>query len=109
MTMDLRIASYRPYDDIVIELAGELDLATTHKISDTLDAVNADRFARTTIDCADLSFCDCTGLDTLITTYRNIANAGGQLRLTRPRPGLRRIIDLTSCHWLLDEVALPRH
>jgi anti-anti-sigma factor len=101
--MDLRIKAYRPYDDFVIELAGELDLASTHKIPDTLNAFHAHRFARTTIDCADLSFCDCTGLDTLITTHRNITNAGGQLRLARPRPGLRRIIDLTRCRWLLDE------
>lgn len=33
MSMDLRITTYRPYDDLVIGLHGELDLATTHKVT----------------------------------------------------------------------------
>lgn len=101
MSIDVRIKAYRPYDDLTIALAGELDLATEHQVSDAIEAFRADRFDQVTLDCADLTFCDCTGLDTLIAAHHNVADAGGQLHLTRPRPIVRQVIDITQCRWLL--------
>ena len=79
---------------------GELDLASR----DGLAAVLADqlghgrRYVR--IDLTELSFCDCTGLNTLLAAHQDFIAAHGSLVLTGARPAFVRLLKLAA----LDDV-----
>jgi anti-sigma B factor antagonist len=80
----------------VIEVSGELDIATAGQayayISDVIDAWPAP----VRVDLAGLTFCDASGLGVLARIARHARQAGRQLRLTSPRPSLLKIMRITG-------------
>jgi anti-anti-sigma factor len=101
MNMDIHVRIDRAHDEMVLTITGDLDLATVDMLTEALHAFQATRFTRVTLDLAKLRFCDCAGLNAFITAHHTITDAGGQLRLTRARPPVRRLLSVAHCTWLL--------
>jgi anti-sigma B factor antagonist len=102
--------SKRPYllaeiaadgDRLVIRLIGELDVSTARHASDvTLAALQASEAGRLDVDLSALTFCDSTGIRTLMALQRSAAARGGAVRLVHPQDRVRRIFEAVG----LDDV-----
>lgn len=86
-----------------ISLHGELDLAGVARVREAIDAVLAQRGATDiTVDMAELTFCDSTGLTEFIRADRELRNRGRRLRLRRPTVPIQQILNLTHLDATLD-------
>jgi anti-sigma B factor antagonist len=76
-----------------VELAGELDVATAPELQGRVDEiVRAD--GDVLVDCAELSFADSSGLDTLIRLAKALRARQRRLGLANVRPMVRRAMDV---------------
>jgi len=87
---------------VVIEVAGELDIATAPLLHERLaDIIEAQGNLAVVLDLAGLTFIDSSGLTALVTAHKRLAAHGGRLNLTRPCPATRRAIEITGLHRVL--------
>lgn len=86
-----------------IVLHGELDMATAPRLREAIDTLLARPGATdVTIDLAELTFCDSTGLTEFIRADHELRNRGHQLRLRRPTSTVQHILALTHLDAALD-------
>jgi anti-anti-sigma factor len=94
----LRINTSCPSPGTVrVAVIGEIDLSTTDllraRLLNVLSALHPDRVE---VDLGGVTFMDCGGLTVLIVAGKVAARTGCQLRITNPRPIVRRVLDLTG-------------
>jgi len=80
-----------------------MDSATD--LTDTLDALHRDGVTRIVVDLAGITFCDSTGLSSLVVGYHRAARAGGYLRLAGPSDFLLRVLGVVG---ILDTLPVYR-
>ncbi|MFZ3468726.1 STAS domain-containing protein [Streptomyces sp. 4.24] len=98
------------YDEngrVLIAPAGELDVSTVHSLRAALERCLHDGVRTIDIDLSAVTFCDCSGLGVLLSSWWRITAAGGTLRLHHPPPVLVRIIDITRSGFLLGDRPVP--
>ena len=78
-----------------IVVRGELDLATMPFLAAQLALAVRDRPGRLVFDLSGTHFIDC-GSARLITTAGRWLPGGGRPVIRRPRPGVRRVLELTG-------------
>jgi anti-anti-sigma factor len=100
--MDIHIRVDRSHQAITLALADELDMATADTLIEAIDAFAVRRFRSVTLDLADLHFCDCAGLNALLTVHHAITTAGGHIRLTPVHRRVQELLLHTGCHTLFD-------
>jgi len=76
-----------------LRLRGEVDIATVDAFDLALERA-MDAGSDLVVDLSDLTFIDIGGLRTLAAAADRMNDDGRSLRLTSPRPHLRRIIGL---------------
>ncbi|MET8509873.1 STAS domain-containing protein [Streptomyces sp. NPDC004787] len=79
-------------DDVILFLAGELDIATAPLVHQAAVAALASAPQRVYLDLTSLTFCDTTGLHALKRLNRTVRTAGAVLRIVGMRPRLRRTL-----------------
>jgi anti-anti-sigma factor len=90
---------------IRIALAGEVDLVTAPDLLDTLlSALHTEHPAVLDVDLTDVSFLACAGVGALACVRGAAVRAGCQLRLIRPQPIVRMVLELTG---MLGDVTAP--
>ncbi|MFE2571783.1 STAS domain-containing protein [Streptomyces mirabilis] len=78
-----------------LRVAGDMDLATVSVLELTVDEVLSDH--RTVIlDLTGVTFCDSSGLNSLIRLRRRAQDTGGQLILAAPPPQMMRLLTITG-------------
>ncbi len=81
----------------LLEVFGELDLATAPKLCAVLDAARADRVKRLVVDLTGVDFCDSTGLRALIGASTEIRVGGGRLAIAcLPGGAVARLFDMVG-------------
>jgi anti-sigma B factor antagonist len=94
---ELSIAVQRAPDEVVLHLAGEIDVLTVTNLSAIVnEAVAAEPPARIVLDMAGVTFCDSQGLGTLVVLSRKAQHAGSLLALTNVGDFLMRVLDITG-------------
>ena len=84
-------------DQTVLALAGEIDLYTAPRLQRELTAaLSAADHPRLIIDMSAVEFCDSTGMNVLLAAHRLARERGGELALAAPRPGVRKILEVTG-------------
>ncbi|MET7520712.1 STAS domain-containing protein [Streptomyces sp. NPDC005480] len=105
----LRVSSRRHGGWTVVEVSGELDIATQNQLGDHLEEVIAERTpAQVVVDMSGLDFCDASGLSVLVAAHHAAKDRQGQLRLVCPQRRIRRLLhitDLTDVMPVVDTVA----
>jgi stage II sporulation protein AA (anti-sigma F factor antagonist) len=94
----LRVA-VRPLPDenaLVLILAGELDHDSAEVMRDALAGALVSRTARVLVDCAELHFCDSSGLNALLRSRLAGREAGTRLDLLALQPPVARMLDITG-------------
>jgi anti-anti-sigma factor len=94
--MDLRLAIQDHGDRATIQVAGEVDLATSPQLQAVLVDLVDRGFHQLIVDLGQVTFLDCAGIGTLVDTRRRVLAHGGSLKLVRPRPFVQRVLALTG-------------
>jgi anti-sigma B factor antagonist len=92
-------------DYTVLELSGELDLASSADLDrEVMAAILRTDAGALVLDLTALEFMDCSGLHVLLEAHRRCQRSGIELRLRGPRHAVRRVLDLTDTARLFDVV-----
>ncbi|MFF1872781.1 STAS domain-containing protein [Kitasatospora herbaricolor] len=89
----------------LVRLRGDLDQDSVPVRERTLRRCLAAGRPRLFVDCAELRFCDSSGLNALLRAHRAAGDLGGAVLLVRPSDGLLTRLDLAG----RDQVLTVRH
>jgi anti-anti-sigma factor len=93
----------------VLEVQGELDLATAPVLCRRLDAARAERVRRLVVDLTALAFCDSTGLRALMGAGAEVRVDGGRFAVACPSEGpVARLFEVTGVAEALRVFTDPR-
>ncbi|MEU9019746.1 STAS domain-containing protein [Actinomadura sp. NPDC048394] len=82
---------------LVVQVSGELDLATAPGLSARVGRLIAEGDPpRIVLDLGGVSFCDSSGINALVRLWKHISAAGGQLLVLRPQPRLVTLLSRTG-------------
>lgn len=99
--MTFSVTTRRHADTVCVAVTGEIDLSTTMFLEQTLtDALATDARA-VTVDLSATTFCDCTGITTLVTARRRAQAADVYYTVTKPQRLVRRVLDVLDLYDLL--------
>jgi anti-sigma B factor antagonist len=94
--MSLTVSTELHGDVAVVEVAGELDMATApqlqYEVSRLVDAGQI----RLVFDLANVTFCDSTGLSVFVRARNRCEAAGGEVRLAAPQRAVQRILEVSG-------------
>ena len=93
---ELSITVHRAPDEVVLHLAGEIDVLTVTNLSSIVNETLADPPARIVLDMSGVTFCDSQGLGTLVVLSRKAQHARSVLALTNVGDFLMRVLDITG-------------
>jgi anti-anti-sigma factor len=93
---ELAISVQHSPAEVVVSLAGEIDLSTAPMLSSTISDLLADNPPRVVLDMAGVTFCDSQGLGTLVVLSRKAGLAQSCLVLTNVGDFLLRVLDITG-------------
>jgi anti-anti-sigma factor len=82
--------------EVVVTLAGEIDLSNAQRLSSTVTDLLADMPNRVVLDMAGVTFCDSQGLGTLVVLSRKAGLSQSCLVLTNVADFLLRVLDITG-------------
>lgn len=81
----------------LLEVFGELDLATAPRLCARLDSARSGRVRRLVVDLTGVDFCDSTGLRALMGASRELRHAGGRLAVVLlPDGAVARLFDVAG-------------
>ncbi len=93
---ELAITVQHAPDEVVLHLAGEIDVLTVTKLSAIVTEALAEPPARILLDLSGVTFCDSQGLGTLVVLSRKAQHAHTVLTLTNVGDFLLRVLDITG-------------
>lgn len=99
MTANLSIEETSHEGHGVLNVTGEIDLATAPELESTLSGLVGP--SRTIVDLSDVSFIDSTGLRVLLTIHEAAESAGGRLVLICAEGPVTKLFAITGVHDLL--------
>jgi anti-sigma B factor antagonist len=102
----LTVRTRREGEAVVLEVTGELDLATAELVRTTLDQVHAEAPARLVIDLRGLTFMDSTGLALFVSETAQ-AEAGFELEFWPGPPAVQRLFEIAGVRDRLPFVERP--
>jgi anti-sigma B factor antagonist len=94
--MDLKLAVQDHGDHAMIKVGGEVDLATSPQLQAVLIDLIDRGFHQLIVDLGRVSFLDCAGIGMLVNTRCRVQAHGGSLKLARPRPFVRQVLEVTG-------------
>lgn len=103
----LRIELRREQDLAILELDGELDLASAPLFQTEIDSKEVVAAAKLLIDLRQLSFIDSTGLRVLFSAQSQARQRGQQFAVTRGSEQVQRLLTITRMGEHLDFVEGP--
>ena len=93
---ELNIAVERSPDEVVLRLAGEIDVLTVTKLSAMVNETLLEPPSRIVLDMSGVTFCDSQGLGTLVVLSRKAQHARAVLALANVGDFLLRVLDITG-------------
>lgn len=90
------LVTTRTDERAVVRVAGELDPATAPQLAEELLGLAGAGARSVTLDLAELTFIDSTGLSVLIDGLRLLRDAKGDLALRSPNPSTMKIFEITG-------------
>jgi anti-anti-sigma factor len=81
---------------IVLEVAGEVDLATVDELRESIDRPISDGWRRIVLDMRRVTFFGSAGLGVLAAAVNRLAPLGGALEVHEPSRNVRRALEITG-------------
>ncbi len=101
MDLELTVTERRIGDAAVLEVEGEIDVATAPQFGDRLRALEADGSGTVVVDLSKVSFLDSTALGVLVASFKRLRDGGGNLRIVAQEPRILRVFEITDLHRVL--------
>lgn len=79
-----------------VHATGEIDLATAPLLRATLSDLVDDGARLITLDFAEVTFLDSSGLGVLVAAMKRLEARGGRIRVEHSRDNVRRIFEITG-------------
>lgn len=98
----MRLSTRPGRECTVVEVAGELDMATSPQLLNGLQQVLAGGTRNVVVDLAGVGFMDSSGLGALVVMFKAFGEAGGRLCLAAVRSQGRSILAVTSVDRAID-------
>jgi anti-anti-sigma factor len=92
----VRIAGAMRGDEVVITLGGEVDAATCPRIVEFVEFEVQACPTVLTIDMAQVTFVDSSGLALLVRAHRWVSEFGGRIVVRSPSPQFLRLLEITG-------------
>ena len=87
-------------NELVLELEGDLDIATAGTLRACLESIDGS-VGRVTLDLSRLRFLDSTGIGVIVEAHRRLDPQGRELVLRSPQGPVAKIIDITGLRTVL--------
>jgi anti-sigma B factor antagonist len=94
-------------DQTLLALRGELDMSSAPLLTRELEEVESREPREITLDLAELSFMDVTGLRTILDAARRARRAGRSVVIANPLPHIVRLLELTAIDQTLQVQGRP--
>ena len=82
-------------------LVGEVDISNAHYFRKQLEAALAEKKQNITIDLADLSYIDSTGLGVIIGVYGQVKKEGFSVKVLNPRENVKKLLTISGLDKIL--------
>lgn len=79
--------------EVVLRLAGSLDLATGPSLRTALDGILDSRPQRVVLDLAGVTFLDSAAIGVVVVACKALRRVGGELVLRAPSPNVALVLD----------------
>lgn len=86
----------------VLEVRGELDLATSPQLREGLQRLVDAGDRQVVVDLAGVGFMDSSGLGALVVMFKALRDVGGRLCLAAVQPAVRSVLTVTSVDRAVD-------
>jgi anti-sigma B factor antagonist len=80
----------------ILSVSGEVDIQTSPILDEHVERVLGQGASSMVVDLGGVTFLDSTGLSVLIAGLKRCQDAGGTMRVTSPRPNVRRVFEVTG-------------
>ena len=94
--MELNLSIQYHGDRALIQVGGEIDLATGPQLLAVLVELVDRGCYQLIVDLEQVTFLDCAGIRVLVDALRRVQEHGGSLRLVRPTRRVERVLALTG-------------
>jgi anti-sigma B factor antagonist len=100
---DFSVTMRREQDSAVIEVRGELDLATADSVREAIRVTDESEIGRVVVDLSEVTFLDSTGLGMLLEARARDRELADRLRFVAPQHDqVSRLLALTGTRELLE-------
>ncbi|MET7967594.1 STAS domain-containing protein [Micromonospora sp. NPDC005305] len=86
----------------VVEVRGELDMATAPQLRDGLQQLVDAGDRQVVLDMAGVGFLDSSALGALVLIFKSLREVGGRLGLASVQPAVRSVLRVTSVDRVID-------
>jgi anti-sigma B factor antagonist len=107
MDLELMVTERRIGGVAVLEVEGEIDVATAPQFGDRLRALESDGTATVVVDLSKVSFLDSTALGVLVASFKRLREGGGTLRIVATEPRILRVFEITDLDRVLSIYPTP--
>lgn len=80
----------------LVVLAGEIDASTVGPLYERLAELTRDGVCHVSLNVAEVTFVDSTGLSLFVTEHKRVESMGGELIIFSPAAQLQRILQITA-------------
>ncbi|MFI7080389.1 STAS domain-containing protein [Micromonospora sp. NPDC049903] len=100
--MTLQVSARSGQGCTVVQVQGDLDMATSPQLRDTLQKLIDAGDRQVVVDMAGVGFMDSSALGALVVTFKSLRAVDGRLSLAAVQPGVRRVLSITSVDRVID-------
>ena len=100
--VDLVLSARRGRGCVVVEVQGDLDMATTPQLRDGLQRLVDAGDRQVVVDLARVPFMDSTALGALVLTFTALRDVGGRLSLAAVQAPVAKVLKITSVDSVID-------
>ncbi|MFC7534774.1 STAS domain-containing protein [Actinoplanes sp. GCM10030250] len=100
--MDLRVAARPGRGYTVVEVRGDLDMATAPRLRESLQQLIDAGDRHVVVDLAEVDFMDSSALGALVMMFKALRDAGGRLTLAAVQPPVLSVLTITSVDQAID-------
>jgi len=104
---ELRIATRHGSDRLILELDGELDMASAALLKDTLASATLEGASMVVLDLHGVSFLDSSGLKAIFAARNAMSEQGKQFAVTPGSAQVQRLLSLTRLNEHLLTIDTP--
>jgi anti-sigma B factor antagonist len=86
---------YLPKELPVLEIAGELDISSAHKLDQAISSLIQEGYSQIVLAMEEVDYLDSSGLRLLLEARRKLMDKGGKLHIMDPSARVLRVLSIT--------------